>query len=150
MNIGVTLYNIQGMRRTYNDFVEMAFSEAHIQTGFYYGSNEGVLYDGALNLMYIRTTGTDTYDINIIDPIIFNWRPYWSLPQNRKTSIVHFHGPSALDYMNHFTNPTNDNPIYKEMFDNCDKIDISESCQLWVNKWIKLHSKLELGFAVVK
>ena len=99
-----------------------------------------------MNLMY----GADSlYQKTLVEPLMFNWRPYWALSKRHQTSIVHFHGPKPLDYINHFEDPSNDMPLFKHLFASCDNPEVSEACKLWIRKWMQLYDKINLGFIPV-
>ena len=139
-NAGVTLFNVQGMRRTYEKLISNIFSDMNIETGLSYGANKGD--KGAMNLMYSDIMYP--YPKNVVDPELFNWRPYWSIPTDSKTSIIHFHGPKPDDYMNHFLNPEQDIEVYKALFTECDRV--RGSCKLWVRKWFDMDTRIKGGY----
>lgn len=143
-NAGVILYNVQGMRRTYDKLIKNIFSDEHIKSGLLYGKSVdksvSSLNQGALNIMY----SDNLYPKTIVRPDKFNWRPYWAIPESSKTSIIHFHGPKPTDYQEHFENPNLDKPIYERLFKECDKV--RNSCELWVKKWFEMHSRILQGY----
>ena len=143
-NDGITLFNIQGMRRTYNEFIQLAFSEKWIENGLYYGEM-GNLDQGSFNLMYCNSNSISChYKKDIISPIIFNWRPYWPVPKHHKSAIIHFHGPKPIDYIQYFDNPDKALMLFKPIFKRCENPHVE--CQFWAGIWVDMLNKIHDGF----
>ena len=141
-NTGVTLFNVEGMRRTYNLLMEIAFADEWVEQGLHF-REKGPLDQGAVNLVYIGT-----HKKNVVSPKIFNWRPYWAVPHFYKSSIIHFHGPNPLDYQRYFDRSSESIylPEYKAIFERCEDPNAGGACRIWVSKWITMLNRIQNGF----
>ena len=84
------LLNLEGLRKTYDQFVDWTFSDANIQRGLHFGDfgpgDQGAyaeFYDGAFTI--------------VREQPLFNWRPYWR-SRRSDPAILHFHGPKPDQY----------------------------------------------------
>ena len=89
-NAGVMLLNLEGLRKTYDQFVDWTFSEANVQRGLHFGDfgpgDQGAyaeFYEGAFTI--------------VREQPLFNWRPYWR-SRRSDPAILHFHGPKPDQY----------------------------------------------------
>ena len=88
-NAGVMLINVPWMRRTYDEFVAWAFSDANAARGLHFGPY-GPGDQGAYNEFYSGKFVVHRWPL-------FNWKPYWGF--NARAKLVHFHGPKPDDYV---------------------------------------------------
>jgi hypothetical protein len=107
-NAGVLLLNVQGMRRTYQSFVDWLFSTENIKTGLHFGVY-GPQDQGALNEFYQGRFHVTVWPL-------FNWKPYWGYCPTAK--LIHFHGPKPNQYWAFIRNGTATEPM-KDLLGKC-------------------------------
>ena len=136
-NAGVTLFNVNGMRRTYDALMNATFSEESINSGLLFGEF-GPLDQGALNQFYYGSS-------DIVSPFEINHRPYWGLQDvTQKVSLLHFHGPKPKDYLSHLLAPNSSNRLFDSIFASCDSF--GDDCYRWIDLWQRYSNRISAGY----
>ena len=128
-NAGIMLLNLDGLRKTYDDFINYTFSEQCIRAGLLFPCHmHGIhpLDQGAYKFFYKNRTQS-------MPAAFWNWRPWWptSTRERGLVKLLHFHGPKYHEYVAH-RNGKPVNPLFLYLFKDCSKV----GCYEWIDQYL--------------